>query len=88
MEWAGESGLLLGNCVFETTEDEVIALSNHNTIHALCYKRDLWPDPQRLTEVEDFLHLSLFATEGSYKVEPEGAANVITAEYTVRDKGK
>jgi hypothetical protein len=56
----------------------------------LAQELDLWPDSRvrGLTEREDLTPLRLFATDGSYKAEPTGAADVITPESMIRDNGK
>ena len=49
---------------------------------------DLWPDPRRATTIEDLIPLRLFATDGSYKAEPDKAAEILTAESIIRDRGE
>jgi hypothetical protein len=49
---------------------------------------DLWPDPRRITSIEDQVSLHLFATDRSYKAEPETTKDILTAESIIGDKGK
>jgi hypothetical protein len=76
MEWAAESELRLATWTFYTSVEEM---------HDDNYQD---PDPCRAAEVKDLVPLRFFATNGSYKVEPENLADILTAEAIIRDKGK
>jgi hypothetical protein len=88
LEWAGESGLQLAQREVETSEEEIHNRNNQDTITELAQLLDFWPDPRRATTTEDLTPLRLFATDGSYKAEPDNAAEILTSESIIRDKGK
>jgi hypothetical protein len=88
LEWAGESGLQLEQREVETSEEEIHNRNNQDTVTELAQLLDFWPDPRRATTTEDLTSLRLFATDGSYKAEPDNAAEILTSESIIRDKGK
>ena len=88
VQWAHESKILLTCRTGTTTEEDIIAADNDNTITDLAFELDLWPDPRRSNDLCDCILLRLFATDGSYKAEPTNLRDIITPEKTLRDKGK
>jgi hypothetical protein len=88
LEWAEESGLQLVQSEVETLEEEIHNLNNQDTITELAQLLDFLPDPRRATTTEYLTPLRLFATDGSYKAEPDNAAEILTSESIIRDKGK
>ena len=88
MEWAGESGLQLALRRFDTPEEIMHNRNNQNTITEMAQLLDLWPDPRRATEIEELTPLRFFATDGSFKAEPNGLADILTGESRLRNHGK
>jgi hypothetical protein len=88
LEWTAESGLQIARREFATTEEEIHNRANQTTITELAQKLKLWPDPRELTEIEDLMPLRLFATDGSFKAEPNSLADILTSEAALRDAGE
>jgi hypothetical protein len=86
MGW--KSGLQLAQTDVKTPEEEIHNRNNQDIITELVQLLDFWPDPRRATTTEDLTPLRLFATDGSYKAEPNNAAEIFTSESIIRDKGK
>jgi hypothetical protein len=72
----------------ETLDKEIHNRNNQDTITELAQLLDVWLDPHRATTTENLTPLRLFATDGSYKAEPDNAAEILTSESIIRDKGK
>ena len=88
VEWVHQSGLIFTQRVYETSEEEMNVNRNRERIRDLAQDLEIWPDLDLYGPEQDLRKIKFFATDGSYTYHNITAADVITAETTLRDMGE
>jgi hypothetical protein len=88
LEWAGDLGLQLAQKEVKTPEKEIHNRNNQETITELAQLLNFWPNPRRATTTKDLTPLRLFATDGSYKAEPDNGIEILTRSLSLVIKAR
>ena len=87
VSWAHRSGLQLASRVYESPEEERAQIRNQTSIQEVAELLHLWPS-ELYHEDDDLREVRLFATDGSFTIQPTSIRDILTPEAQLRDQGK